>query len=140
MEHEKGVYRYSYDGKMFLAYATSVSNFRDIMNRNSSWKRYSLPFLRGHTRFVGSIDGLNAMEREILRVNTEEGFGGIWLNKWLDFPQSFFQMFEKGFPDFKIMPRREFDKVRVPINMNRNIEMLKSKLNKIHSLSEVDDS
>jgi len=130
---DKQVYRYSYDGKTFIALATSLNNFVQLMNEHSSWKRYSAAFVKQHLNTLDSISGLCPVERELMNANIHEGIEYLWFSKWLENP-TFFKFFAENFPDMKILPMSEFEKSSDIFSLNRKLAELQSILLQIQSL------
>jgi len=105
------IYVYSFDGKTFIAEAKSWNNFKDIINSNSDWGRYSVQHLKGYTRICDSVDELGAFRREIFKENKMNGITAMWSSKWLEIP-SFFKFFRENFPSFIILQTREYDSLK----------------------------
>jgi len=115
------IYKYSFDGKTFIAYATSISNFLEIMRRNSSWGRYSLQHIRGYTRELHGLGGLSGL---IAKEMFKEGFEGVWIHKFIA-DENFGKLFEvSGMSgDYILMRKDEYTKL-----MSSNINQLKERL------------
>lgn len=131
---DKSWWMYDWDGKSFIAQATSLNNFCDIMNRNSNYKRFSSGFLKAHDACEIELKGsLKLLVEEM----TNEGFEGVWIHKFFK-GRNYRKLLELDGQDGVIIPRKEYEKLTQEKNnkISDELEFFKDILSEIRSLVE----